>query len=91
MPFQEVLESEKPDFPFCLAWANATWTGIWYGMSEDVLLKQEYPGMEDYRNHFYAMLKAFKDKRYLRVNNKPLFFIYELKEFRCAAYSAYLS
>ena len=23
--FHEVLESGKPDFPFCLAWANHTW------------------------------------------------------------------
>jgi lipopolysaccharide biosynthesis protein len=76
-PFKEVLESGKPDFPFCLAWANSSWTGIWYGMSDKVLLKQEYPGMEDHKNHFYAMLSAFKDKRYLRVNNKPLFFIYD--------------
>ena len=28
-PFNEVLASGKPDFPFCLCWANATWTGTW--------------------------------------------------------------
>ena len=25
-PFHEVLTSGKPDFPFCLCWANHTWT-----------------------------------------------------------------
>ena len=25
-PFNEVLESGKPDFPFCLCWANHDWT-----------------------------------------------------------------
>ena len=25
-PFNEVLESGKPDFPFCLGWANHTWS-----------------------------------------------------------------
>lgn len=76
-PFQEVVESGKPDFPFCLAWANSSWTGIWYGMSNKYLLKQTYPGKEDYTAHFYAMLDAFKDKRYLTVNKKPLFFVYD--------------
>ena len=30
-PFNEVLESGKPDFPFCLAWANHSWRGISVG------------------------------------------------------------
>lgn len=75
-PFQEVVESGKPDFPFCLAWANGSWSAAWYGMPHKILIEQQYPGTEDHINHFYAMLSAFKDKRYLRVNNKPLFFIY---------------
>ena len=25
-PFNEVLSSGKPDFPFCLGWANHSWT-----------------------------------------------------------------
>lgn len=75
-PFNEVLKSGEPDFPFCLAWANASWTGVWYGMADNVLLKQEYPGMEDYVAHFYAVLDAFRDRRYLKVNGKVLFFVY---------------
>ncbi len=75
-PFNEVLESGEPDFPFCLAWANASWTGIWYGMQNNMLLEQKYLGEQEDTEHFYFLLKAFKDSRYLRVNNKPLFFIY---------------
>ena len=30
-PFREVLESGRPDFPLCLAWANHTWSGMWSG------------------------------------------------------------
>lgn len=76
-PFKEVLESGKPDFPFCLAWANASWTGIWYGMETSELLEQKYLGEADDTHHFYLVLEAFKDSRYVRVNNKPLFFIYD--------------
>jgi len=76
-PFAEVLASGKPDFPFCLAWANASWTGVWYGMKNSELLKQQYLGEADDERHFYLVLEAFRDRRYLRVNNKPLFFIYD--------------
>ena len=41
---REVLESGAPDFPFCLAWANQTWTGVWHGAPDRVLMEQRYPG-----------------------------------------------
>ena len=75
-PFAEVLESGKPDFPFCLAWANDTWTGIWYGAPDKILMEQTYPGEEDFINHFYAVLPALKDERYIRVDGKPVFVVY---------------
>jgi hypothetical protein len=75
-PFSEVLETGRPDFPFCLAWANHTWSGIWHGSPEKTLIRQEYPGEQDHIYHFYEILPALRDKRYIRVNNKPLFVIY---------------
>lgn len=77
-PFKEVLQSGKPDFPFCLAWANESWQGFDFGAKgRNLLLKQEYPGEEDIINHFHEILPAFKDKRYIQVDNKPLFYIYK--------------
>src|SRR6266498_1716919 len=67
-PFQEVLSSKKPDFPFCLAWANQTWTGIWHGSPNKILIEQIYPGLEDFKQHFYQVLPAFTDDRYLRID-----------------------
>jgi lipopolysaccharide biosynthesis protein len=75
-PFNEVLKSGKPDFPFCLAWANESWSGIWHGASDRILINQEYLGLKDYEAHFYDLLPAFLDKRYIRVEDKPLFLIY---------------
>jgi len=74
--FKEVLESGKPDFPFCLAWANQSWTGHWHGRKKDVLVSQNYFGIEDYTDHFHEILPAFHDKRYITVDQKPLFLIY---------------
>lgn len=77
-PFAEVLSSGEPDFPFCLAWANETWKGFAHGLlGRNVLIKQEYPGVEDYTAHFYSVLPAFRDKRYITVDGKPLFMIYK--------------
>ncbi len=76
-PFQEVLDSGEPDFPFCLGWANESWTGIWHGASDKILIEQKYPGEDDYKEHFYALLNAFKDSRYITVDDKKLFLIYK--------------
>lgn len=75
-PFNEVLESGAPDFPFCLAWANQSWSGIWHGSPHTTLVEQEYPGRGDEEAHFRWALKAFEDPRYTRVDGKPLFAIF---------------
>lgn len=75
-PFNEILESGQPDFPFCLCWANQTWTGIWHGSPNRILIEQTYPGMDDHRQHFDYLLRAFMDRRYFRVDGKPIFIVY---------------
>jgi lipopolysaccharide biosynthesis protein len=79
-PFDEVLASGRPEFPFCLGWANQTWSGIWHGAPDRVLVEQTYPergGERDFRAHFDAVLPALMDPRYLRIDGRPLFFVYE--------------
>src|SRR5438034_205774 len=75
-PFQEVLESGRPDLPFCLCWANEPWTRAWDGNSGEVLVPQEYSDADD-RNHIRWLLNAFADPRYIRVEGKPLFLVYQ--------------
>ena len=86
-PFNEVVESGKPDFPFCLCWANHTWGGAtWTNASmkteKKVFMEQTYPGREDNEKHFYSLLKAFKDPRYIRVDGKLFFAIYDATGFK---------
>ena len=77
-PFDEVLASGEPDFPFCLGWANESWRGFFHGVkTKETLIDQLYPGEEDDIAHFYAVLPALKDHRYIKVDGKPLFFIYQ--------------
>ena len=81
-PFNEVLSSGEPDFPFCLGWANHSWsTKTWQrksGLVKDIeFIHQQYPGEMDYEQHFYSVLPAFRDKRYIKVDGKPLFLVYD--------------
>lgn len=80
-PFNEVVTSGKPDFPFCLCWANHSWSNkTWNRKSNlqanSMLREQTYPGIEDDTAHFMSLLPAFKDPRYIRVDGKPVFFLY---------------
>ena len=76
--FNEVVASGKPDFPFCLCWANHSWyQKTWDPSKPDkLLIEQTYPGEEDYVAHFNALLPAFKDKRYMKVDGKLIFGIF---------------
>ena len=77
--FDEVLASGTPSLPFCLGWANHSWfakTWSSEGGKDKLLIDQEYPGKEDYEKHFYYALKAFRDKRYIMDDNRPLFYIF---------------
>lgn len=73
--FSEVLASGTPDMPFCLCWANESWTRVWIENDKDVLLNQTY-SKEDDLEHIRFLIPAFKDPRYIRINGRPLFLIY---------------
>ena len=75
-PFNEVLSSGQPDFPFCLAWANETWSRRWLGEEKDILQQQTY-SHEDDLDHIRWLMEAFADARYIRVNGRPLFLVYK--------------
>jgi lipopolysaccharide biosynthesis protein len=74
-PFDEVLRSGQPDFPFCLCWANEEWTRAWDGRSGQRLIEQRY-SEEDDRAHIRWLAQAFCDRRHIRIQGKPIFLIY---------------
>ena len=76
-PVNEILRSGEPDFPFCLCWANENWTRRWYGPAEDAFLVQRY-SPEDDLEHIRALIPFFLDRRYIRVNGRPLFAVYRV-------------
>jgi lipopolysaccharide biosynthesis protein len=74
-PFSEVLASGKPDFPFCLCWANENWTRAWDGGDREVLMGQQY-NHEDDLAHIRSLVPALRDPRYIRVGGKALLLVY---------------
>jgi hypothetical protein len=80
MPFNEVLHSGEPDFPFCLCWANESWHAKFWNndgsSNKKLLIEQQYLGKDDNEKHFYSVLEAFRDKRYMTYKGKPIFMIY---------------
>ena len=75
-PVNEILTSGEPNFPFCLCWANHSWNTAWQG-TDTTLIEQLYPGLDDHKEHFDWLLKAFSDPRYLTIDGKPIFVIYK--------------
>lgn len=78
-PMEIYLKDKNCDLPFCFCWANETWTNAWAAETESdrkTLIKQEYGDKEEWERHFQYLLPFFKDERYIKESNKPLFVIY---------------
>lgn len=75
-PMELMLENNNITLPFCISWANEPWARTWDGKDKEVLMPQTYGGEKEWENHFNYLLKFFKDKRYIKIDNKPVFLIY---------------
>ncbi len=75
-PMEILLEHKDIDINYCITWANETWTRTWYGLESEILMKQDYGNESDWKVHFDYLLQFFKDDRYIKIDNKPLFQIY---------------
>lgn len=84
-PIESYRDNSKEKFPYCLIWANQSWERTWYRskVGNSMLLKQTYGDEKDWTNHFYYLLDFFKDERYLKINNKPVYIIYIPQDIKC--------
>jgi hypothetical protein len=74
-PFQEVLDSGQPDFPFALCWANESWYRRWQGSIDEMIMEQVF-SEEDDIDHIRWLINCFKDPRYIRIQGRPLLTVY---------------
>ena len=76
-PTNLVLQNPDIDFPFCLSWANETWSKRWDGRDHDILIKQTHPPVEEsWSRHFDYLIHAWTDERAIKIDGKPVFIIY---------------
>jgi len=74
-PFEEVLASGSPDFPFALCWANEEWTRNWDAQTGTVLMPQDFNDEDDLA-HIRYLATAFQDPRYIKIDGRPLMLVY---------------
>lgn len=80
-PAEAMLKNKNITLPFCFCWANETWKGIWHGLDNpSVLIEQTYSGEEGFRSYFKYLLPFFKDERYIKIDNKPMFHVYRFDD-----------
>ena len=83
-PLKRIVQESKNDFPFCLGWANESWEKkLWNkdATGNVTLIEQKYGGETDYKRHFEIIKPIITDSRYIKVDGKPLFFIYKPRKF----------
>ncbi|MBW5448501.1 glycosyltransferase [Cohnella sp. CFH 77786] len=74
-PVDQLLEHPEIDLPFCLCWANENWSRRWDGEEHDILMEQKYSD-EDDNNFIKDLSRYLKDKRYIKINEKPVVLVY---------------
>lgn len=78
-PLQNMLRTPEVDIPFCLCWANHNWTRSWDTGNKEVLLEQTYDSSTNTR-FIDDLSPYFGDRRYIRVENKPVLLVYNIEE-----------
>jgi hypothetical protein len=76
-PSENFLKNKDLDIEFNFTWANETWSKRWVGDDDVIILKQTHSSdYELLKKHFDYLLPFFQDERYQKVDNKPVFNIY---------------
>lgn len=77
-PMENFLENKDLNIKFCISWANETWSKRWVGQPNYIIQQQTHkPDKAIWKMHFDYLLQFFLDERYIRVDNKPIFIIYQ--------------
>lgn len=80
-PLDRVLGDKTLDFPFCICWANETWSRRWDGSENEVLIQQVHNDETD-EKFILEVIPILKDPRYISVNGAPLLLIYRVDLFK---------
>ena len=74
-PINNLLSNPDINMRFCVNWANENWTRRWDGGDSVVLMEQLY-AFGDARRLAESFIPIISDRRYIRINRRPLIMIY---------------
>lgn len=75
LPIRQYLENQELTLPFCLCWANESWSRRWDGSVGDLLLAQSHSEDDDLA-FIEHVAQYMRDPRYLRVHGRPVLLVY---------------
>ena len=88
-PAENLLKNKAIDQKFFFCWANHSWIKSWCG-SKEILIEQTYGNKEDWEKHFQYLLPFFKDERYEKKDNMPLFMLFGYSSEKLHDYMKYI-
>lgn len=75
-PLDGMLQQKELNMPFMFCWANENWTRRWDGKESEILIKQDYSFEDDKKHMRWLCEQVFSDKRYIRIDDRPVFMVY---------------
>ncbi|MFZ6848622.1 glycoside hydrolase family 99-like domain-containing protein [Undibacterium sp. RuRC25W] len=75
-PLDKIISLPDRGVKVMLGWANESWTGIWHGLSDQVIFKQTYDN-EELDAHAKLIAGYLNSDKYLRVGHLSPFLIYK--------------
>ncbi len=82
-PMENLLRHPHISIPFCVCWANESWTNTWVSNNKKVLIKQTYGDKEEWKRHFDYLNHFFSDPRYIKEDGCPFIVIYRPDNIPC--------
>lgn len=79
-PVEIFKDDEKIKLKYCFCWANETWATTWHGKEPKELMKQVYGGKSEWDKHIEYLIKHFKSEKYIKIDDRPVLFIYKPHE-----------
>jgi lipopolysaccharide biosynthesis protein/glycosyltransferase involved in cell wall biosynthesis len=74
-PVDAFLRNKDLDLQFSLCWANENWSRLWDGGDREVIVAQKH-SPEDGVAFIRYLDKYFRDRRYLKVDGRPVLTVY---------------
>jgi len=87
-PAENLLKWTEINMPFCFCWASEQWVRTWSNINGNswadkfekkdssgrtILLEQDYGREQDWAKHYDYLSLFFRDERYIKIDNKPIF------------------